>query len=420
MVEQHQPRKAPPPWAVRLKAERLARFWSQKEMARQLFEAAPPEVQAHFPARTSLMREIRDWEAGRWRPGDMYRRLYALAFGIDEADLFAEPLRPPRKNPAEVLAAILPGGDPLAPLGSRPGRRVGQSTIDDLSARVHALRLADDVLGGEDLIEPAFRELGAAVRLCRESTHTEANGRKLLSVIGECAQIAGWVASDAGQHAQAAQAYGLGASAAREAGDGTLESNLVGSLAYQVANVGDPGEAASLAMAAVEAAGSNTLGRARALAWDRLAWAHTREDDAQAAMRALGEAGEALAADRRQEGPGYLYWVDAGELQVMEARVYTELRKPLRAVPILSSVLTRYDATHARELALYLSWLAVALADANEPEEAASTARRMLELSQDVASDRTAGRARVVLQRLEPYGSVPEVRELLAAYPAGA
>ncbi|WP_242440749.1 hypothetical protein [Streptomyces sp. CB02923] len=131
-------------------------------------------------------------------------------------------------------------------------------------------------------------------------------------------------------------------------------------------------------------------------------------------MRALGEAGEALAADSAgAESPAYLYWVDAGELQVMESRVYTELRRPLRAVPLLRDVLGKYDTTHTRELALYLSWLAVALADANEPEEAASTAERVIRLSASVSSDRTAARVRVVLERLESFRDVPEVRAVL-------
>lgn len=407
-----------PAWATRLRDERRRRCWSQKDMARHLAGAADEHLRAHLPSRESLARMIRTWESGRARPRDPYPVLYARAFGVEEATLFGDPLRPPRRSPEEVLAAVLPDGDPLAPLTTRTGRRVGVSTVEDLSARVHALRLADDVLGGEDLVGPVFRELGAAVRVYRETSHSEPVGKRLLSVIGECAQIAGWVASDAGRHAQAADTYRLGVSAAREAGDAVLESNLVGSLAYQTANVGDPREAAGLALAAVEAAGPSAPARARALAWDRAAWAFARDDDAQEAMRALGEAAEAMDADRA-DGPAYLYWVNPGELRVMEARVYTELRRPLRAVPLLSSVLARYDTTHAREMALYLSWLAVALADANEPEEAARTGRRMLELSADVASDRTAARARVVLARLEPFRTVPEVRELLAAYPSG-
>jgi tetratricopeptide (TPR) repeat protein len=284
------------------------------------------------------------------------------------------------------------------------------ATVDDLSARVHALRLADDVLAGGDLIDPAFREMDTAVRTYRSSSDD-----RLLPVIGEFAQIAGWVASDAGQYERAAETYELGISAAREAGDGVLESNLRSSLAYQVANVGDPAEAVGLATAAVGVAGGDAPPRARALAWDRLAWAHAKAQDAQAAMRALGEASAALAESDRQGGdePAYLYWVNEAELRVMEARAYTELRRPLRAVPLLADVLSRYDATHARELALYLSWLAVALVDANEPEEAAATTTRMLELGSAVTSVRTAERVRVVLAKLEPYRDVPAVRELL-------
>ncbi|MGW5410836.1 hypothetical protein [Actinomadura geliboluensis] len=125
-----------------------------------------------------------------------------------------------------------------------------------------------------------------------------------------------------------------------------------------------------------------------------------------------------MADDDSQESPDWAYWVSPEELDVMDARVYTELHKPLRAVPLLQEVLSRYDSTHTRELALYLSWLAVALVDANEPEEAATAARRMLDLSSDFASDRTARRGRIVLTKLEPYRDIPEVREVLGTYAA--
>ncbi|KAB2369637.1 hypothetical protein F9B16_36650 [Actinomadura montaniterrae] len=177
------------------------------------------------------------------------------------------------------------------------------------------------------------REPDVAVRLYRKTTHSEETGRSLLSGVGEIAQIAGWIASDAGEHDQAARAYRLGVSTAREAGD----------------------------------------------------WA---------------------------------YWGSPEELDVMDARVYTELRRPLRAVPLLREVLSRYDSTHTRDLALCLSWLAVALVDTNEPEEGAKTARRMLDLAAGFPSDRTARRGHVVLAKLEPYRDVPEVREILDTYAA--
>lgn len=169
----------------------------------------------------------------------------------------------------------------------------------------------------------------------------------------------------------------------------------------------------------MEGAGPDAPPKARALYLDRVAWAYVKAGgagNAQEAMRALGEAGEALAEDTGSlAAPSYLYWVDEGELRVMESRVYTELRRPLRAVPLLEEVLSAYDPTHTRELALYLSWLAVAYADANEPEEAAAVAGRVISLASDVASERTAGRVRVVIERLKEFADVPEVRAVLDA-----
>ncbi|MFI9757647.1 multiprotein-bridging factor 1 family protein [Streptomyces sp. NPDC051963] len=325
-----------------------------------------------------------------------------------------------------TLDDFLPEGDPLSLLTVRSPRRVGVGEVTDLQKRVHGLRLADDVLAGGDLIGPALRELRKTVRLYRENTHTEEVGRALLVQIGELAQIAGWIASDAGRHEEAERIYRLGLSAAKQAEDMTLAGNLAGSLAYQMSNTGRTDEGLTLAQAALHDAGEDAPGKARALYWDRVAWAHTQAggtENARAAMRALGEASEALArGDGGREGdeppPDYLYWVDAGELQVMESRVYTELRRPLRAVPLLRDVLSGYDATHTREMALYLSWLAIALADANEPEEAAAVAERVIRIAADVASERTAERVRVVLARLREYDDVPEVAALLADHAA--
>lgn len=330
-------------------------------------------------------------------------------------------------TPTPTLDDFLPEGDPLSLLTVRSPRRVGVGEVTDLQKRVHGLRLADDVLAGGDLIGPALRELRSTVRLYRENTHTAEVGRALLVQIGELAQIAGWIASDAGRHEEAERIYRLGLSAAKQAEDMTLAGNLAGSLAYQMSNTGRENEGLTLAQAALHDAGEDAPGKARALYWDRVAWAHTQaggRENARAAMRALGEAGEALATQgegtgsNADEPPAYLYWVDAGELQVMESRVYTELHRPLRAVPLLRDVLGKYDATHTREMALYLSWLAIALADANEPEEAAGVAERVIRIAADVASERTAERVRVVLARLQEYADVPEVAALLADHAA--
>ncbi|MFE1145816.1 hypothetical protein ACFW42_01530 [Streptomyces albidoflavus] len=93
------------------------------------------------------------------------------------------------------------------------------------------------------------------MKLYRESTYSDEVGRGLLVGIGELAQIAGWIASDAGQHAEAERIYRLGLSAARQAEDHTLAGNLAGSLAYQFSNTGREADGLTLAQAALEGRG---------------------------------------------------------------------------------------------------------------------------------------------------------------------
>ncbi|MWA11583.1 helix-turn-helix domain-containing protein [Streptomyces sp. BA2] len=362
--------------------------------------------------------EVSRWERGERLP-ESWLPFIAGALRVPPSDLERAAaytrgdVEGPPLGPAATLAELLPPGDPFAPLSACTGRRIGGDEVTALAARVHGLRLADDVLAGGDLMGAAFRELNSALRLYRESTHTEETGRALLAQVGELAQIAGWIASDAGQHGQAERAYRIGITAARQADDTTLVGNLAGSLAYQFSNTGHERSGIDLARAALDEAGPDAPPKTRALFLDRLAWAHTRAGEAQPAVRALGEAHDALSEATDEAAPQWAYWVSREELEVMDARVFTELHRPLRAVPLLTDVLGRYDVTHAREVALYRSWLSIALADANEPEQAAQEARRVVSLSSKVASERTAERSRIVLRRLQDFQQVPEVRDLL-------
>ncbi|MCW8098542.1 helix-turn-helix transcriptional regulator [Streptomyces tauricus] len=390
---------------------REQRGWSQARLAREVCQAA--RVCGEPVGR----QEVSRWETGKRTPREWLPFL-ATALGVNVDALGA--VQKPTEPAVPTLAEFLPEGDPLSPLECSTGRRIGMGTVNELQQRVHGLRLADDVLAGGDLIRPALRDLRRTVKLYRESSHTGEVGRQLLRQIGELAQIAGWIAGDAGQHEEAERIYRLGISAAHQAEDHTLAGNLAGSLAYQMSNTGRETEGLALARAALNDAGTEAPPKARALYLDRVAWAHTKSGgaaDEQKAMRALGEAEQALSEDDDGiESPAYLYWVDAGELKVMESRVYTELHRPLRAVPLLRKVLDGYDATHAREMALYLSWLAVALADANEPEEAAAVAERVISLGSDTSSKRVVERLRVILGRLRDFADVPAVAALLAEH----
>lgn len=388
-----------------LRRLRTGRGWSQARLADALCAVS---------GRSTVTRhDVSRWERGKRVPRTWLPHL-AEVLSVTRETL--EQATVPEQEPVpvrETLESLLPPGDAVALLSARTGRRAGRTTAVALAARAHGLRLADDVLAGGDLLGPAFRELDAAVRVLRESTHSDAVRRELLRAVGELAQIAGWVASDAADP-RAERTYRLGLDAAREAGDRTLAAQLAGSLGYHLVNNDRVSDGVALSLVAVTEAGPGAPGKTRALFHDRAAWAQTRAGDAQAAMRSLGAAHEAMAEDIG-DAPEWAYWVNEAELEVMDARVYTELRRPLRAVPLLSRVLRSYPATSTRERALYESWLAVAYADANEPEEAARVAACVIELSGDVASARASERVRVVLSRLAEFGDVQEVREVLDA-----
>ncbi|WP_067488703.1 transcriptional regulator [Actinomadura hibisca] len=81
----HQPPSTPPPWAVRIRAERETRGWGKRAMARQLLGALEAPLQERRIS--SLARQLGYWEAGTHYPRD-WAPWFARAFGVDEAELF--------------------------------------------------------------------------------------------------------------------------------------------------------------------------------------------------------------------------------------------------------------------------------------------------------------------------------------------
>lgn len=119
-----------PAWAVRLRAERRNRFWSQKDMARHLVEAANDDVRARLPSRESIIRRIKAYEAGHNQPDDPYRLLYARAFATDEADLFAHDSD---AKPCDVLRPLV---DVARTLGVDPPTFADTIDMDILRRRL--------------------------------------------------------------------------------------------------------------------------------------------------------------------------------------------------------------------------------------------------------------------------------------------
>ncbi|GAA4439276.1 helix-turn-helix domain-containing protein [Phytohabitans houttuyneae] len=292
------------------------------------------------------------------------------------------------------------------------GRRVGAGLPAQLVTRLARLRRLDDFLGGADTYRVYMAEVESTKALIRDGSYTEKTGRALLAVLAEQAQLAGWAAFDAGLHDDADGLYRMSLAAAEDADDTALAGNAWAFIAYLRLGLGQPG--VDEAVAAVDTAGPSVTPGVRALLHCRRAWAHAVTGQAQEAETHLALGATALTEHDDRPEPDWVYWVDRSEVEIMTGRCWTVLRRPMRAITVLEQVLAAYDDTHARDKALYLSWLADAYLDVHEVEQACDTAGRAIELSAGIGSIRPGQRIDGFLGRLEPYGSLPCVVDLRA------
>jgi transcriptional regulator with XRE-family HTH domain len=384
---------------------------------------------------------IWDYEQGRRLPApDVVQALdnalgaagYLVQIGAEGSVAAALPEHIWRRGDADALAARLIAAPPTADnaltlahtwLVTEPpqvfeldaGRRIGDDLVDQLAERVHQLRLVDDHVGGHETAQLVGGELDATARLLREARYSERVGRRLLSVIAELCQIAGWTASDAGRHADAQGLYLAGARAAHAADDPAGAASNLSSLAYQIANVGDPREAELLARSAVRGANGAATAGARALFLERLAWSQARSGEADAAARTLDAVDDAFSTSDAGQEPAWVYWLNAEEIDVMRGRVWTQLELPLRAVPALDHAIHAYVSDSPREKALYLTWLAEALLQGHEVDRAAAVAAQAAELSSGAGSDRATQRVTGLRRLLAPYSGQSAVDRFLTA-----
>ena len=391
---------------------------SQKQQAELLSELA---------GRPVTRNEVSRWENESRLPTPYWQGHSAASFGVAAAELeravivtrterrqekvdheeVDDPVR--RRDFIGAMAAI---ALPLSHNSDHSlGSRVDSEDVRRLYSRNARLRRLDNFMGGADTYNLYAAEVSNTADLLKSGIYNSNTGLKLKSILGEQAQLAGWAAFDAGQYSVAKTHYMTSLAAAEEADDLALAGNALAFLAYQMTATSQNG--VSTAAASWEKAQKSATPKVRALLVERLAWSHAVAGQAKETDTALALAREALNAHDDRPEPDWVFWVDAVEMDIMAGRCWTQLRRPLRAVPILESVLQGFDDTHARDKALYTTWLADAYVDASEVEQAAVTTVRALDLATGVASVRPKARIEEVSQRLNRHRDTPEVAALM-------
>jgi tetratricopeptide (TPR) repeat protein len=329
-----------------------------------------------------------------------------------------------RQTPSPMLAAALDealdtGGElvqlaqSLKKQAQPSGRRVDVRLAQHLRLRTARLRHLDDFLGGADTYPLYLSEFDATRSLINEASYTEATGRALLGVLAEQAQQAGWAAFDAGWHPTARRLWKTSMTAATDAGDTSLIANALAHLAYQKVSTARPG--VDEADASCRVTGRTTPPAVQALLFERAAWAYAAAgaDHEAQVDRALADARAALGRSGEEPSPDWALWVDDVELQIMTGRCWSVLHKPRRAIAALEEALAQYGDTHARDKALYSTWLAEAHLHTGDVEQAAAVLGRAMDLMTGVASVRPYQRVKAVLAQLDLHQDVPAVADLI-------
>jgi hypothetical protein len=316
----------------------------------------------------------------------------------------------------DLLRVSLAGATAALSLGDALGKvaqgRVGSDLTSILRSRTARLRKLDDVLGGGDTFRLYLAEYESTKSLIKGARHTTELGKELLALLAEQAQQAGWAAFDMGDHVTARRLYEESRTIANEADNEALTGNAFAFLAYQELSK-DPANAVNTAEQSCAVVTKHAPSSVRALLNERRAWAHAVAGNAGAADAALTAAHTALSESNGEPQPDWSSWVNHQELKIMTGRCWTELRRPLRAVPILENVLRGFDDTHARDKALYSCWLADSYLMAGEVEAAADVASHVLTLSTGVASVRPRERLQPVLTQLEPHRGLADIAHIL-------
>lgn len=395
--EQH-----PPAWAGRLKAERDARGWNKREMARQLLSAAGYD----HGSIDSLTRQIRSWESGKHFPRD-WSTAYALAFNVDERALF----KTPAGEEGGLHALPLLMSNPR--LGTRSTSPASLLTVEAVEGLLRRLYRLEAEFGGNELCVVIADQVEAAASLFNATSLNLNTERRLLSAVAGLTQVAGWLFLDANRHGDTNRYLSATIYAAHELDDLGLAGHALGYMSLHAFYRDQPKKALTLAQTACDLVRCEGTRRVRATLHNRAARAHARLGNATECQRQFDLARTEFAAcERSDDDPEWIRYVSEIEIAAQRGACYLDLKRPDDAIAALTDAIELVHATapdHIRDLAHYKTRLATAYLLRDEPEQAVSVASEAHGLATQIGSARVSERFTELVARMERFDT-PEVR----------
>jgi transcriptional regulator with XRE-family HTH domain len=411
----------------RLRHQRRLRGWTLDEVAEGLhrlsMSGAELGVDAHMVGR---------WERGVRRPAPRYVALLCRLFELpaDELGLVEEAVEAAETVDKEddvrrrqflqymsvVTGATMLDWDRLAAMlrgQLGPGDRV---LVDDLEVITRSYARQVETVAPGSLL-PALRSHLAMLSGSLHGGQPEPVRRRLLSLTGEAAVLAGrlsWLLDNRGE---ARQCWTLACDLAKEAGDDTLLAEALGNqrvLHSTIPNRGQygrPDRALAVLDAAEERLTTTSSPYARMMVLLLRAEDHAAVGDAEASQRDLEAAEAALISADGPHNGYYALW-DAGRIAGYRGSCALALDRPEEASTVLESALAQTSGALIGQRCAVMTDLATAYAMQREVEHSAALLAQSADTAERAGLGELLQRVHGARLRLNPWRDTPAVRHL--------
>ncbi|WP_432154821.1 helix-turn-helix transcriptional regulator [Streptomyces tricolor] len=420
---------------------RNERGWSQEELARRIRQAA---ARRGLRSGTRGSR-ISKWETGRATPDEEESQpLIAEVFGVDYA----------------AVAHLgwpnwLPGQDEPLPLGQRNAvfslREALMTSLDRrsfiaytsgaLAAFAHRWAVTEpdpsprwtprlpvdtelldwlEATGAELILLANQRRkrtrrllgehLTTITDILSEGRYTRPIEQRLHTLAASLSQTIAWQKFDERRHASAGRFWHAALHNAHTAGQRDLGAGILSDLAYQMLWLNDARGAVEILEHAIPRTQHPT---ARSLLLLRQARALAALNEGGPCRRALTAAEKALQAPSYDPPPAWCSWMSMADLAADSGRCLADLGQRQRAHQLMVEGIHLLPTTRSKTRAVFLTYQAETYLRDGEPEIAAATAIRSLDLASRINAPRCVTMVRDLEEKLSPYAHTAGVGELL-------
>ncbi|MEU3562812.1 helix-turn-helix domain-containing protein [Kitasatospora sp. NPDC006786] len=367
------------------------------------------------PERNVSSLPAHDDTAGPWTA----RRMVATLYDAMRGEPAAMPMRPNRRHflllAGTALSAYIhqwgiADAEPLErALG---GAQVTSALVGSLQGTIDGLRTMDASSGSGLVAGLARAHLSVLYETLKSASYTEEIGQRLAGIAADTATQLGWFHFDAGHHVLAQRALLAALRPAHASGDPRYGAGALSYLAIQSYSIGDPRDAVTAMQAAREKVRTLGSSHLEAMLLTRQARGHAKLGERQACLRALGLAAELEQLGPAEQDPGWLYWMNWGEILGQTGSCYLQLGEHKTAADHFEQAASTLNPADLRTRALFASRAASAHLLADDRDGGFMAADAAFTLASKVRSARLTEHLEQTVEHLQAIPG-PRSNELI-------